>query len=60
MKLRLAIACVVLSPVACDARASTQLRAGARHAAEVVLAAMSRDRADAGRYPQRLDALSPR
>lgn len=60
MKLRIAIACIVLLPVACDAPGEGRNFERARYEAEMVMAAMSRYRADAGHYPQRLDALSPR
>lgn len=60
MKLRVVIACVALSFAACDAPGEGRNFERARREAEAVMAALSRYRADAGRYPPRLDALSPR
>lgn len=58
--LRYAIASIVLSLAACDAPGEGRNFERARYEAEAVMTAMSRYRADEGRYPQRLDALSPR
>lgn len=57
--IRVAIACPAISLAACDAPGEGCNFERARREAEAVMAALSRYRADAARYPRRLDALSP-
>lgn len=60
MKIGIAIAWVAVSVAACDAPGEGRNFERARREAEAVMAALSRYRTDAARYPHRLDALSPR